>query len=50
MNSIFPTIFAWIQHPTFDTDTDPKDWFYGLLLIIAVAFLWSRVIKQLVEN
>jgi hypothetical protein len=47
---IFPKIFAWIQHPTFDTDTDPKDWALGLVLIVVIAFLWSRVIKQLVEN
>jgi len=40
---------AWITHPTFDTDTDPMDWIYGLVLILIVAFLWSRVVKQVVE-
>ena len=48
--SIFGKIFTWIQHPTFDTATDPKDWLLGLVLIVIVAFLWSRVVKQLVEN
>ena len=48
--SIFGKIFTWIQHPTFDTATDPKDWLAGLVLIVIVAFLWSRVVKQLVEN
>lgn len=48
--SIFGKIFTWIQHPSFDTDTDPKDWLLGLLLIVVAAFLWSRVVKQLVEN
>lgn len=41
---------AWIQHPTYDTDSDPKDWLAFLGLIIIISFLWSRVVKQLVEN
>jgi len=47
---IITKINNWIQHPTYDTKTDPKDWLAGLALIVIVAFLWSRVIKQLVEN
>lgn len=49
-NSIVGKISTWIQHPTFDTETDPKDWLAGLALIIIAAFLWSRVVKQIVEN
>jgi hypothetical protein len=49
-STIFGKIFNWIQHPTFDTKTDPKDWLAGLVLIVIAAFLWSRVVKQLVEN
>lgn len=40
----------WISHPTFDTTTDPYDWTIGLILIVIVAFLWSRVVKQLLNN
>lgn len=39
----------WITHPTFDTDTDPVDWLAGLALILIAAFLWSRVIKEIVN-
>ncbi|HEX3643300.1 MAG TPA: hypothetical protein VHV10_18600 [Ktedonobacteraceae bacterium] len=50
MQSVFGGIKDWFLHPTFDTDTDPKDWILGLLFVLVVSFLWSRVIKQLVEN
>lgn len=43
-------ILSWFKHPTYDTDSDPKDWLAFLALILIVSFLWSRVIKQLVEN
>jgi hypothetical protein len=49
-SSIFGKIFNWIQHPSFDTSTTPTDWAAGLVLILIACFLWSRVIKQLVEN
>ena len=42
-------IFAWIQHPSIDTESDPKDWVYGLLAVLILAFLWSRVVKHIVE-
>lgn len=48
--SIVGKISSWIQHPTFDTTTDPINWVAGLVLIVIVAFLWSRVVKQIVEN
>lgn len=47
---ILTKIQNWIAHPTFHTESDPKDWIAGLVLIMIVAFLWSRVVKQLVEN
>ena len=47
---IITKIFNWGKHPSFDTTTDPSDWLAGLVLILIVAFLWSRVVKQLVEN
>lgn len=42
-------IFDWIKHPTFDTAATPKDWIYGLIVVLILAFLWSRVVKQVVE-
>lgn len=47
---IITKIQAWIQHPTYDTKSDPKAWLYFLALVLIISFLWSRVIKQLVEN
>jgi len=49
-NGLISKLQEWIQHPTYDTDTTPKDWLAGLALVLIVAFLWSRVVKQLVEN
>lgn len=46
-NGVITKMFGWISHPTLDTETDPKDWGLGLVLILIAAFLWSRVIKQL---
>jgi hypothetical protein len=47
-NGIISKMFGWIVHPTLDTDTDPKDWAGGLVLVLIASFLWSRVIRQLV--
>lgn len=46
-NGIITKMFGWILHPSIDTDTDPTDWAAGLVLVLIVAFLWSRVVKQL---
>ena len=43
-------MFGWIQHPYIETEKNIKDYFAFLALIVIGAFLWSRVIKQLVEN
>lgn len=48
-NGIISKIFGWITHPTFDTETTPTDWIAGLALILIASFLWSRVVKQVVE-
>lgn len=50
MNSVIGGILNWVQHPTFETDNDPKNYAAFLALVVIVAFLWSRVVKQLVEN
>jgi hypothetical protein len=47
---IITKIFGWISHPSIDTETDPIDWVSGLVLVIIAAFLWSRVVKQVVEG
>jgi hypothetical protein len=47
---IITKIQNWFTHPTYDTQSDPKDWLAGLALIVIAAFLWSRVVKQLVES
>ena len=49
MKGVITKTFDWIMHPTFDTQTSPKEWIAGLALILIVAFLWSRVVKQVIE-
>jgi hypothetical protein len=40
---------AWISHP-FNDDSDPIDWFAFFVLTLIVAYLWSKVLRQLVEG
>lgn len=47
---IISKIFDWTKHPTFDTESDPKAYLAFVAVALIVAFLWSRVIKQLVDN
>lgn len=47
---IVTKIMNWFQHPSVDTESDPQDWLLGLVLIFIASFLWSRVVKQLIEN
>jgi hypothetical protein len=48
-NGIITKIFGWITHPTIDTETEPIDWLAGLVVVLILSFLWSRVVKQIVE-
>jgi hypothetical protein len=49
-NGMISKIFGWIAHPTFDTDTDPTDWLLGLVFVVILAFLWSRVVRLTTES
>jgi len=40
--------FAWGTSPQYDNATVAQ-WAGGLIVILAVAFLWSTVVKQVVE-
>lgn len=40
---------SWVFHPTF-ADNDPLDWFGFLIVAILAGLLWSKVLRQLVEN
>lgn len=39
----------WISHPYNDSDSDPLDWFAFFILTLIVAYLWVKVIRQLIE-
>ena len=49
MNETFGKIFDWITHPSYDSKTTPKMWLLGLVLVLLVSFLWSHVVKQVVD-
>lgn len=40
---------SWVFHPSF-ADADPIDWFGFLIIFILAGMLWSKVLRQLVEN
>jgi len=43
---IISKIYTWVWHPSNDESTI-EDWSLGLVAILAVAFLWSTVIKMI---
>jgi hypothetical protein len=47
---ILTKIQAWLTSPTYEQDTSISDWLAFLAIAVIVSFLWSRVIKQIVEN
>jgi hypothetical protein len=50
MGGIISKSLAWIAHPYNDTDSDPVDWFAYAALAIIAAYLWSKVVRQLIES
>jgi hypothetical protein len=50
VQNIWKKLDDWIKHPTFATTIQPWQWLLGLLFIVILAFLWSRVVKQIVRE
>lgn len=46
MKGLVSNTLAWITHPTY-SDASLAEWAAGLLLILALAFLWTNVVKQI---
>lgn len=47
---IISKTLAWISHPYNDADSDPVDWFAFFILALIAAYLWSKVLRQLIEG
>ena len=41
-------IFQWFTHASYD-DSSIQEWVAGLALVLIFAFLWSTVVRQVVE-
>lgn len=41
-------VLGWGTHPTYSKGT-AAEWFWGAILIIIVAFLWTLVLKEIRE-
>lgn len=41
-------MFGWLTHASYD-DSTLQEWVMGLALILIIAFLWSTVVRQVVE-
>jgi hypothetical protein len=41
---------AWISHPYNDADSDPVDWFAFFVLTLIVAYIWAKVVRNIVEG
>lgn len=48
-DGLISKIFTWFTHASYDESTT-KQWLLGLALVLVFAFLWSTVIKQVVET
>ena len=40
--------FSWLAHGKY-SETTLQEWLMGLVLILIIAFLWSTVVRQVVE-
>ena len=47
---IITKILAWISHPYNDTDSDPIDWFGFFVLALIAAYIWAKVVRNIVEG
>jgi len=39
----------WITHPYNDKSTDALDWFAFFVLVVIASFLWTKVVRQVLE-
>ena len=42
-------VWDWFDQPV-TSDTNPTDWLAGVAVLMILAFLWSRVLKQVVSD
>lgn len=47
-NGLVTKIFSWGSSPTY-SDTTALQWGAGLVLVLMASFLWSNVIRQVVD-
>jgi len=45
-NGLISQTLNWLTHPS-ESEGNVKDWAAGLAVIVMVAFLWTRVLKQI---
>lgn len=45
---IITKMYRWIVNPLRD-NSRPMEWFAALVLLLILSFLWSTVVKQIVE-
>ncbi len=41
-------MFGWLTHASYDEST-LQEWIAGLAIVLILAFLWSTVVRQVVE-
>jgi hypothetical protein len=46
MKGLITRTLEWIEHPQY-SDASLQTWAAGLVLILIVSFLWSRVVTQI---
>lgn len=45
---IISKILAWITHASY-TDTQPVDWFAFFVVFGLLGYLWSKIVRQVLE-
>jgi hypothetical protein len=48
-NGLLGKIFAWGTNASYDNST-VQQWLAGLAVVLILAFLWSTVVRQVVEE
>lgn len=49
MGGLISNTLQWLAHPWNDDDDDPLDWFAFFVLVLIASYLWSKVLRQIIE-
>lgn len=49
ITAIFTKLYAWLTEPLNTGYSNPTNWFAAFVLIALVSFLWTKVLRQVLD-